>query len=218
MERALLILLLFRIFYQSCLAQETSKTVRQTSETDVSFYTAIIEHLENQADPIALNSIIEVNGIVHPRDTYGYFCYSNPRGINKKCLFQHLGGSIIVSKKDYDEILLLPDSSKVEVAICLQSPIYGDWGCYWDKVIVKGSFDVGQLSTTRNKFSPCFHFIITSLGKDFFKIQFNSWKVQTCYYSVDSCQMTAKQRRRLDRKEQNIYKRANLLDFDRKLW
>lgn len=214
MKRIFFSIIFFQLFYPSCFAQDVSKT----SETDVGYYTAIIEYLNNQTDLIALNSIIEVNGIVHPRDTYGYISYINIGRENKKCVFQHLGGIIIVSKKDFDELLKLSDTAQVVIAICLQSPVNGDWGGYWDRVMVKGSFDAGQLLTTHNMLSPCFHFIITSIGKAFFKIQFSSWKTQTCYYSANSCPLTAKQRKRLDRKEQNIYKRANLLRFDREIW
>ena len=216
MKHVLFSVIFFQLFYQSCFAQDVSKT----SEMKVGYstYAAILEYLNNRTDCIALNSIIEVNGIVHPRDTYGYISYINKEGEDKRCLFHHLGGIIIVSKKDFDELLKLPDTTQVEIAICLQSPVNGDWGGYYDQVMVKGSFDVGQISPTHTRFSPCFHFIITTIGKEIFKIQFKSWKTQTYYYSADSCPLTAKQRKRLDKKERNIYKRANLLDFERKIW
>lgn len=216
MKRFFLSVIFFQFFYQTCIAQDLSKI----SETKVgnSTFAAILSYLNDQTDCIALNSIIEVNGIVHPRDTYGYISYINIGGEDKKCLFHHMWGMMIVSKKDFDELLKLPDSTQVEIAICLQSPVNGDWGGYYEQVMVKGSFDAGQLSPTRTMFSPCFHFIITSIGKKIFKIQFNSWKTQTCYYSADSHPLTAKQRKRIDRKERNIYKRANLLDFERKIW
>ena len=227
MKRMIIILSLFQFLNYSCLAQDITKINRHKSEAGVSYYQTSIDYLECQTDIIAINAIIEVNGIVHPRDTYGYIKYINSEGIEKRCIFQYLGGAIIVSEKDFDAILKLPDTSQVEIAICLQSPINGDWGGYWEMVMVKGLFDVNQLSITRNKFmkspcshfiSPCFHFIITSIGKELFKIQFESWKVQTYYYSVDSCLVTSRQRKRLDRKERNIYRRANMLDFERKIW
>ena len=181
-------------------------------------YQAIIDYLNNRTDCIALNSIIEVNGIVHPRPTYGYFSYTNIEGENKECVFEHLGGIIVVSKKDFDEILKLPYTAKVEIAICLQSPVWGDWGVYWDQVMVKGSFDAGQLSLTRSKFSPCFHFMITAIGDEFFKIRFDSWEKQSCYYSANSHPLTTRRQKRLDRKERRIYKIANPMGFERKIW
>lgn len=216
MKQFILTVIFFQFLWQLGFGQDVSKP----SELKVGnqTYQAILDYLNNRTDCIALNSIIEVNGIVHPRDTYGYVSYINTGGEDKKCVFHHLGGVIIVSKKDFDELLKLPDTTQVDIAICLQSPVWGDWGCYWDQVMVKGSFDAGQLLTTHDMLSPCFHFIITSIGKKFFKIQFSSWKTQTCYYSANSFPMTAKQRKRLDRKEKNIYKRANLLCFDKEIW
>ncbi len=216
MKRIILSVVFFQLLYQCCFAQEVSIK----SETGNSYFQYILDYLAplNRTDLYALNSIIEFNGIVHPRDTYGYISYINTEGDEKKCVFLHMGGIIVVSKKDFDEILKLSNNAKVEIAICLQSPVNGDWGGYWDKVMVKGSFDAGQLFTTRRMLSPCFHFIITTIGKKYFKFQFNSWETQTCYYSANSCPLTAKQRKRLDRKEHNIYKRANLLDFGREIW
>ena len=218
MKRFFLILLPFLIFSHSCIAQDLSILEHHRYNASNAAYHAVINYIEKQPDQIALNSIIEVNGIVHPRDTYGYFRYINDGGEDTKCLFQHLGGIMVVSKKDFDEMLKLPDTTQVEIAICLQSPDYGDWGGCYDQVMVKGSFNVGQLSPTYTTFSPCFHFIITTIGQEIFKIQFISWKIQTCYYSSDSCPLTTKQRKRLDKKEQKIYKRANQLDFERELW
>lgn len=219
MKREFLFFCFFQLLCHSCFAQSTLRIDEHLSETDISYYTTVSEYVEKQTDLIALNSIIEVNGIVHSRHTYGYINYTNIDGINKRCYFLHWGGIINISKMDYDEILMLSDSSKVEIAICLQSPIIGKWGSCWDRVVVKGFFDVSQLITTRSTLlSPCFHFVITSIGVELFKIQFSSWKVQTCYYSIDSSQLTSRQRRRLDRKEQKIYDRAFLLDFNREMW
>ena len=216
MKRIILTVVFFHLLCQSCFAQDVPKTSEMRAGNDT--YQAIIDYLKKKTDCIALNSIIEVNGIVHPRDTYGYISYITNGGEEKICLFEHIYGIIVVSKKDFDEILKLPDTTHVEIAIGLQSPIRGDWGSSWDQVWVKGTFGAGQLTPTLTMFSPCFHFIITSIGKKYFKIQFNSNETQTCYYSVDSHPLTAQQRKRLDRKERRIYKRANLLDFDREIW
>lgn len=211
------LLLLFQLLCNICLAQNDSETFMREFKSGY-YYPDVIEFVERQTDIVTLNSVIEVNGMLHPRDTYGYIDYCNSEGAPKRCFFLHFNGIITISRKEYDEILKLSDTSQVEIAICLQSPEWGDWGECWDKVLVKGSFDVSQLATTRNMMSPCLHFIITSIGKKVFKIQFYSWKVQTCYYSVDSYPLTSKQRRRLDRKERKIYERANLLSFERKIW
>ncbi|MBQ3946850.1 MAG: hypothetical protein II670_14785 [Alphaproteobacteria bacterium] len=216
MKRIFFTVIVIHFLCQSCFAQDVSKT----SEMKVGYQTHqdILNYLKDWNACIALNSIVEVNGIVLPRDTYGYISYINNGGENKKCVFLHLGGVIVVLKKDFEELLKLPDTTHVEIAICLQSPVEGWWGGYWDQVMVRGSFDAGRLAPTRSMYSPCFHFIITSIGKKYFKIQFDSWGVQTCYYSADSHPLTAQQRKRLDRKEKRIYKRAKLMHFYRDLW
>lgn len=211
-------LILILLLYQTVSAQDIVR-IGDKSELGSDYYQAVTDYMEHQTDRIALNSIIEVNGIVHPRDTYGYIEYTNTEGLNKRCHWVHLGGVICVSKKDYEDILELPDTSNVCIAICLQSPAVGDWGGSWDMVMVKGIFEVSQLITTHsNMISPCFHFIITSIGTNLFKIQFSSWKVQTYYYTTGSTPMTLSQRKQLDRKELKIYKYANMLHFERKLW
>lgn len=210
---------LFLLFLHchSCFAQGNIETGKMISEKDY-YYPDVIAYVERQTDIIALNSVIEVNGIPHPRDTYGYIDYRNTEGAYKRCFFLHLKGIIAISKKEYEEIVKLPDSAKVEIAICLQSPVNGDWGGSWDKVIVKGIFDASQLVTSRNMLSPCFHFVITSIGKELFKIQFHSWAVQTYYYSTNSTLMTRRQRKWLDRKEHKMYKESYRLHFERELW
>ena len=204
------IFILLQLFSQFCFAQNIIKK-------DAEDYQSVLSYIEGQTDVISLNSIIEVNGKVHSRDTYGYIDYLNTDGLNKRCYFLHLGGVIAISKREYDEIVNLPDSSKVEITICLQSPVVGKWGSYWETAMIKGTFEA-RLNTTHHWLTPCFHFIVTSIGKELFKIQFDGWGVQTCYYSVDLTPMTSRQRKRLDSKECKIYDRANKLDFKRELW
>ena len=219
MKRFYLILFLLFISYHSCIAQGIIETVGHLKETDINYYTIVSEYVKGQTDLITLNSIIEVNGIVHTSNTYGYIDYFNAEGKGNRCYFLHWGGIINIPKRDYDEIVKLPDSSKIVIAICLQSPVRGEWGMYWDRVLVKGRFDASQLVTTRSTMlSPCFHFIITSYGKELFKIQFYSWKVQTDYYSTNSNSIASRLYRRLDRKELRIYNRAKNLHFERELW
>lgn len=191
---------------------------QNVSEIDVRDYQSILTIVESQNDNISLNSVIEVNGIPHLIDTYGYIDYLTAENHKERCFFLHFGGIIVISESKYDKLLKIPDSSKVEIAICLQSPVVSEWGGYRDKVIIKGYFNSSQLVTTRSKLTPCFHFIITSLGKELFKIRFESWEIQTCYYSISSRTMTSRQRKRLDRKECRLYKRVHRLDFDRELW
>ncbi len=209
---------LLQLLLLSSYAQEVSR-IGDKSEVNFDYYQMITDYLNHQKECVVLNSVIEVNGIFHSKDTYGYIDYVNLDGVHKRCLFEQLGGVIRLSKKDYEDILKMPDSSKVCIAICLQSPVVGSWGGSWDMVIVKGFFDVSQLITTRSSLlSPCFHFIITSVDSKLFKIQLCSWKVQAYYYSTESAQITSRQRKKLDLKERRIYKRANLLDFKRELW
>lgn len=219
MKRIFLILLPFLVFSQSCIAQDLSILDHPRYNASNNAYQVVTNYIDKQPDLITLNSIIEVNGIVHPRDTYGYIKYVNVGGVDKKCLFQHLGGIMVVSKKDFDEILKLPDSTQVEIAICLQSPVCGDWGSTWDLVMVKGTFDAMRLSSTRSRMTPCLHFLITAIGKEYFKIQLHSWGRQASYYSTSQCQLSTRQKKRLDRKELKIYKISvwpNI--WGRKLW
>lgn len=218
MKRIILILLPFLVFSHFCIAQDLSELNDQRYEASFDAYQVVINYIDKQPDQITLNSIIEVNGMIHPReDTYGYIKYVNDEGVDKKCLFLHLGGIMVVSKKDFDEILKLPDSTQVEVSICLQSSIYGDWGGTWDLVMVKGTFDVRHLSPIRSRISPCFHFVITSIGKKYFKIQLQSWGRQDSYYSTIKCRLSSRQKKRLDRKEEKIYK-ISAWPWGRKLW
>ena len=216
--RVLSILIVLMLIFPSCWSQNYPKDNESRDEASFEYYQMVMNYLSRKLDLVPLNSIIEVNGIVHPKDTYGYIKYMNALGIETKCLFQHLGGVMIVSKKDFDEVLRLPDSTQDEIAICLQSPINKEWGGAWDLVLVKGSFNVSQLFTTRDMLSPCFRFIIISIGKKHFKIEFQSWGVQTSYYSVEPYRLTIPQMRKLDRKEQRIYKRAHLKHYERELW
>ncbi|MCQ2300139.1 MAG: hypothetical protein MJZ81_08465 [Bacteroidales bacterium] len=217
MKRSLLISLLM-IFFQPCFSQDLS--VLEDPRPGWDAYQVVTDYIEARADQIVLSSIIEVNGIVHPRDdTYGYIRYVNGKGVDKKCPFQYLHGIIRVSEKDFDEIIKLPDTTLVEVAICLMTPVYGNWGSTWDMVMVKGTTDVRHLTPTRSRMSPGFHFKITSLGKKHFKIRLCSWGDQISYYSVGQRQMSNFQKRRLDRKEKKIYKISvwpNI--WGRKLW
>lgn len=220
MKRISLILLPFLVFSQSCIAQDLSILDHPTHDASNTAHDLVSNYIDKQPDQITLNSIIEVNGIVTPsKNTYGYIRYVNDEGVDKKCLFEHLGGIMIVSKKDFDEILKLPDSTQVEVAICLQSPVCEDWCSYWDMVMVKGTFDARRLSPTRNRLSPCFHFLITAIGKENFKIQLHSWGRQSSYYSTSQCQLSSRQKKRLDRKEKKIYKISDWPNiWGRKLW
>ena len=207
----------FLLMFHTCIAQGVSKRDERI-DIDICYPADVCNYMLKKRDLIVLNSIIEVNGIVHPRDTYGYIDYIDTEGVYKRSVFEQLGGIIVISKKEYNEIIELPDTSEVCIAICLQSPVYGSWGSYWDKVMVKGYFTVYQLNTTRNKLTPCFHFVITSIGKKIFKIQFESWEVQTCYYREDGIPVSKIQRKWLDCKEHRMYKLSHRLHFERKLW
>lgn len=216
MKYKLYIFLFSLLLCNFCLAQDYLDSIDNT-RLGYRTYFYCSNYIERQSDLIALNSIIEVNGIIHPRDTYGYIEYFNNEGVKKRVIFEHYYGVIRISKKGYDEILHLNDSAKVEIAIILQSPIKDDWGGYWDQVLVKGIFEAIQFWTSNNV-SPCLYFRITSIGKKLFKIRFESQGFQTFYDSIESHKVTPRQQRRLDRKERRIYKNAKKLDFDRKIW
>lgn len=218
MKRIFLMLLPFWVFSHSCIAQDLSILDHPRHNASFQAYQAVTNYIDKQSDQITLSYIIEVNSIVHPGDTYGYIGYVNEEGNEKKYLFQYLEGIIRVSEKDFNEILKLPDTSLVEVAICLKSPVYKRSCSYWDLVMVKGTFDVRHLTPTRNRLSPCFHFIITAIGKKHFKIRLDSWGRQSSYYSVNQCQLSHTKQKRLDRKEKRIYKLTPSHFFGRKLW
>ena len=218
MKRICCVLFLMQMLHLSCFAQEII-TKGEKSETGWDYYQTVSDYIQHQDDVITLNSIIEVNGIVLPRDTYGFIDYINTNGVKKRCPFKHMRGVIRISQKDYEDILKLDYSTKICIAICLLSPVNWKGGGSWDMVMVKGYIEVGQLKTTRSTtLSPCLHFIITSIGTNVFKIQFESWGVQTSYYSTNSSKVTSLQRKRLDWKERRIYKRAKYMDFGREIW
>lgn len=218
MKRIFLILLPFLVFSHSCIAQDLSILNHPRYNASNKAYQAVSNYIDKQPDLITLNSIIEVNGIVHPReDTYGYVRYVNDEGVDNKCLFLHYGGIMVVSKNDFDKILKLPDSTQVEVAICLQSPIDEGSCSYWDLVMIKGTFDARLLSSTKSRMTPCLHFMITAIGKEYFKIQLHSWGRQSSYYSTSQCLLSLRQKKRLDKKENKIYK-ISVWPWGRKLW
>ncbi|MCQ2211758.1 MAG: hypothetical protein MJZ34_15860 [Paludibacteraceae bacterium] len=208
------LLIMFLIACHGCGYSQVSSKPKDTTY----YYPDIVSYFEHLPDLISLSSIIEVNGVVHPRDTYGYIDFVNNEGFDKRYFFWYLNGIICISKKEYDEISTLPDSSHVIISLCLQSPVNGDWGGYWEQVVVKGSFESRMLKKTVDMSTPCFHFIIISLGKELFKIDLDSWGTQACYYTVNATQIKDWQKKRLDRKECRLYKWAKYLNFERPIW
>ena len=85
MRRICCTLILLQILYQSSSAQEVLR-IGEQSEVNFDYYQYVTDYIENQSDCIALNSIIEVNGFVHPRDTYGYIDYVDTDGVKKRGL------------------------------------------------------------------------------------------------------------------------------------